>query len=223
MHVRHEGAAVMAYSLTDTGVRISKGRGANAVALELSFADLTKWAKRMQLDTDALFTKSFGPACSAFKKQLAVIMRGGGGEYGVPKFKNWEDFTREMRSKIRRPFNQMGGVLSDPRRIVSFKRNGAQVIGWPDALCEWALAFQDGTGKANGSNGQADLNSFWWRHRVHKKYGIDDIPRNYVSNPRAVIEPFFHDHVAKNLDEWVHAIYFKKIARKMKESGAVAL
>lgn len=210
----------MAYSLTDTGVRISSGRGANAVAIEVSFEKIESWARKMKIDTSAVFKRSFGRACSGLKKQLQVVMREGGGANGVPKFKDWTDFTRQMRERQTwRQHKSMGGVLADPRRIVAFRRNGYQVVGWPDALAAFAIKFQDGY----DATSERQLSDSSWRHWVHAKMRVDDVPNVYAVRRREVIEPHFREHVAENLDKWANAIYFKDLARAMRKAGAIAV
>lgn len=210
----------MAFTATDTGVRISRGRGAAAVALDISFKDLERWAKRNGVDTGKLFKRSLGRACSGLKKQLAQIMQQGGGVNGVPRFKDYEAFTAEYRRETDRdPSGPIGGVLADKRRIVAFKRNGYQVIGWPDAIARLAVSFQDGKG---GAEAQAWLENPRVRRWVHKA-GVASVPRQYEHNPRAVIEPYFHEHVKVNLDDWATKIFYKDLARQMQKSGGVKL
>ena len=57
----------MAYTLTDSGVSFTKGRGRNAVALVVSFKEIDRWAKRMQKDTKELWRLSYGRACAGLK------------------------------------------------------------------------------------------------------------------------------------------------------------
>ena len=209
----------MAFKLTGSGVDISSGRGKARVTISVDFKQLEDWAKRMKIDTPRLMDRSFGRAASGLKKQFQAVMREGGGVNGVPKFKTWEAFTVELRSKERA--RAMGGTLSDPRRIVAFKRGRWQVIGWPDDLAEWADNFQDGTGKLHGIDvGQNDLNNPSWRRRVHQ-LGIKYIPREYVHNPRRVIPEPFGAHVRANLREWARGAYYKELARQMQKAGAL--
>ena len=125
----------MAYSLTATGVSFTSGRGKGAVAIELSFREIDRWAKRMQKDTKELWRLSYGRACAGLKKKFVEVMQKSGGVYGVPKFKDFEDFTKTLRSMSGRTAT-MGGLLADKSVVVAFKRNGAQVIGWPDYLAD---------------------------------------------------------------------------------------
>ena len=204
----------MAFKLTGSGVDISSGRGKARVTISVDFKTIEDWAKRMKIDTPRLMDSSFGRAASGLKKQFQVVMREGGGVNGVPKFKTWEDFTVRLR-EINPSVYRIGGVLADPRRIVSFKRGGGQVIGWPDALAEWSRKFQDAVGD------QAQLNDKSWRAWAHRKTRSDDVPRTYVHNPRRVIPEPFGAHVRANLRKWARGAYYKELARQMQKAGAL--
>ena len=208
----------MAFKSVAGGVMFSKGRGAARVELQISFAELERWAKRNAVDTPKLMNRSFGRACSGLKKQLAVVMRQGGGANGVPQFKTYEDFTAELRREQGRdPTGPIGGILCDKGNIVAFKRGGWQYVGWPDRMENLVEAFQEGRGGPASEKyfSDADYRAAWHRQ------GIRDIPRSYVHNERAVLEPHFHDHVAANLTIWAKDIFYKDLARQMmKARGA---
>lgn len=210
----------MAFKVVDSAVRMSKGRGAAAVSLDISFREIETWAKRNKVDTDRLFRRSFGRACSALKRQLVQIMQQGGGLHGVPKFRDFEDFTKEVRKLRGIDGRPMGGVLADKARIVAFKRNGYQVVGWPDSMSRLVVAFQDGQGVEK----KDEAFTFWpsTRYALHKR-GIRDVPRYYVHNPRPIIEPYWHEHVRLNLDDWATKIYYKDLAKQMAKTGSVKL
>ena len=120
----------MAYSMTASGVQVTGGRGKGAVSLVVSFREIERWAKKMRKDTKELWRLSYGRACAGLKKKFLEVMRQSGGVNGVPKFKDFEDFTKALRSAGGRTA-PMGGMLADKSVVVAFKRNGAQVIGWP--------------------------------------------------------------------------------------------
>lgn len=203
----------MALNLTASGVMATAGRGRNkTVVLDVSFAELERWAKRVQIDERAMWRKAYGRACSALKSRFQKIVSNAGGVEGVPKFHDFEAFTNELRNARGISSRPMGGVLADKKRIVSFKRNGYQVIGWPDALAKWAVNFQD----AVGNN---DLQSNTWRHAIHR-LGVREIPRDYVHNPRRVIPEPFGAQVKKHLEEWARGAYYKELARLMQKRGA---
>lgn len=201
----------MAFKLTDSGVLATSGRGAaKTVVLDVSFAEIDRWAARMQKDTKAVWRRAYGRAISALKGRFRKVVTNAGGVEGVPKFKDFEAFTRELRAKTGRT-SPMGGVLADKSRIVSFKRNGWQYIGWPDALADWAVKFQDGVG---GASSEAFLSDVKSRARLHRM-GIRDIPRAYTHNPRRIIPEPFGEHVRKYLDEWARGAYYKDLAKEM--------
>jgi len=200
----------MAYSLTATGVKAISGRGANAIELVFSFKEIDAWAKRMEKDTKELWRLSYGRAVKGLKNKFAEVMQKSGGVYGVPKFKDFEDFTKTLRAKSGRTAT-MGGLLADKSTVVAFKRNGYQVIGWPDHLANTACAFQEGRG---GPQAEKYFTDPGYRHAWHRA-GLKDIPRAYVHNERMVIEPYFVDYVKKNLDEWAKGAYYTGLVKLM--------
>lgn len=200
----------MAYSLTDSGVSIRSGRGAKAVEITLSFKEIEAWAKRMRKDTDQLWRLSYGRAVSGLKKKFIEVMTKSGGVYGVPRFKDFEDFTKQYRA-LRGRNETMGGVLAERGVIVAFKRNGYQVIGWPDKMETVAESFQEGRGGANAEKWFTDPQ---WRQSFHRR-GLKDVPMAYVHNERMVIEPYFVQYVRDNLDQWAKSAYFTGLAKLM--------
>lgn len=205
----------MAMKLTDTGVIATAGRGRNkTVTLDVSFKDLERWAKRMEIDERAMWRRAYGRACAALKGRFSKIVRNAGGVEGVPKFRDFEEFTRELRAKRGTSSRPMGGVLANKANIVAFKRNGWQIIGWPDRLADWAVKFQDGTG------GQAELNDPRTRRAWHR-LGIREIPREYAHNPREVLPEPFGSQVKKHLEEWAQGVYYKELTKLMQKRGAV--
>lgn len=200
----------MSVKLTDSRAIVSRGRGsAKVVALDVSFKELEAWARRVAVDERKLWVKSYGRACAALKKQFTKIMTSAGGVNGVPKFKNFESFTNELRTATNRT-TPMGGVLADKRRIVAFKRNGWQIIGWPDKMEHLAERFQDGVGGPS----ENWLNNPAVRRFLHKK-GIREIPRIYAHNERRVIPEPFGSHVQKNLEAWATVNFRKQLANLM--------
>lgn len=200
----------MAYSMTDSGVQVTSGRGKGAVSLVVSFREIERWAKKMRKDEKELWRLSYGRACAGLKKKFAEVMRQSGGVNGVPKFKDFEDFTKTLREKSGRTAT-MGGILAERGAIVAFKRNGAQVIGWPDYMADVACAFQEGRGGANSEKWFTDPE---YRRSWHRQ-GLREIPRQYVHNERQVIEPHFVEYVRKNLDEWARSAFFTGLAKLM--------
>lgn len=207
----------MAVKLTATGATVTTGRGAaKTVILEVDFKELERWARRMKIDEARVWRKAYGSAIRSLRSKLQKVVSRAGGVEGVPKFRDFEEFTRQLRAVNNRT-KPMGGVLSEKGRIVAYKQNGYQIIGWPDALASWAVKFQDGAGGSEADNFLNDPKS---RHYLHKK-GIRDIPRVYAHNPRKVLPEPFGSYVKKNLDEWARNVFYKDLARQMAK-GATA-
>lgn len=85
------------FSIDGDALAISQGRGKGKVSVKVSFAELEKWARKMKLDTPKLMQKSFANACAGLKKKFASVMKNGGGVCGVPKFRDFETFTKQLR------------------------------------------------------------------------------------------------------------------------------
>lgn len=202
----------MALKTTQTGVQISSGRGRSKVTVEVSFAELEAWAKKMKVDTPKLLQKSFAAACSGLKKKFVKIVQSGGGSSGVPKFKNFDAFTKHLR-QVSNDNSPMGGKLASKSSVGAWKRNGWQVIGWKDYLSNYAVAFQDALpGKA-----EAMLNNSSWRRWLHMR-GIKDIPRTYQRNQRKVIPEPFGSYVKQNLQSWAMSTFYKSLAKMMQNT-----
>lgn len=204
-------ASLGTLKLTDSGVSFSR-RG--SVYLEVSFRDLSRWAQRSRVDAARLYNRSFGRACSALRAKMQKVVSRAGGVEGVPKFADFEEFTRELRT-VRNNSAPMGGILAEKHVIVSYKRDGAQVIGWPDNLAEWAVKFQDGIG---GASSEAMFTDPERRYHLHR-LGIRDIPREYVHNPRRVLPEPFGSYVQRHLEEWARGAFYKELARQMAKSA----
>lgn len=201
----------MAIKLTGTGVIATSGRGAaKTVVLDVSFAEIDAWARRMGRDEPRVWRRAYGRALSALKSQFRRVVQNAGGVEGVPKFRDFEEFTRQYRTTVNRT-SPMGGVLAEKSRIVSFKRNGWQYIGWPDNLAKWAVNFQDAVGGRAAEDFLAEPKS---RARLHR-LGIRDIPRAYTHNPRRIIPEPFGAHVKAHLEEWARGAYYKMLAKEM--------
>lgn len=200
----------MAYSLTDSGVLSRTGKGKKAVELLVSFKEIEAWAKRMRAKEKELWRLSYGRAISGIKSKLRKVMKSGGGVEGVPKFKDFEDFTKELRV-LRGRSGPMGGVLAKDRCITAWKCNGSQYIGWPDGMADVAHKFQEGRGGPIAEKWFADSE---WRQAWHRR-GIKDVPRAYVHNERMVIEPYFVDYIKRYLDEWARGAYYKGLVKLM--------
>lgn len=201
------------FKVGDNSVTLSRGRGSNkAVILDVSFKDLERWAKKNAVDEQRLFARSYGKACTSLQRKLQKVVSHAGGVEGVPKFKDFEAFTQELRAATHRT-TPMGGILAEPHVIVKYRReeDNTQVIGWPERLAEWAVRFQDGV---PGPGSEWMFTTPEGRRDLHRK-GIKDIPRSYVSNPRRVLPEPFGRLVDQYLDRWAKEIYYKDLAKQM--------
>lgn len=198
-------ASLGTFKVTDTGVTLSR-RGAGVI-LDVSFKELSHWAQRNAIDAKSLYRKSYGRAVKGLRDKMRKIMSRAGGVEGVPKFKDFEEFTRQLRV-ARNDTAPMGGILAERKMIVAYKRGDTQYIGWPDRLATWAEKFQDGVGSNDWLN---DTENRHWLHRL----GIRDIPRTYVHNERRVIPEPFMTYVRRYLDEWARGAFYKQLARQM--------
>jgi hypothetical protein len=197
-------------TLKTEGRNVTFSRRGVGVYLEVSFKELSHWGRRNRVDANKLYIKSYGAAIRALRAKLQKVVTRGGGVEGVPKFKDFEEFTKELRA-VRNNSAPMGGILAEKHVIVSYKRDGAQVIGWPDNLAEWAVKFQDGIG---GASSEAMFTDPERRYHLHR-LGIRDVPREYVHNPRRVLPEPFDEYVRRHLKEWAHNTYYKALARQM--------
>lgn len=205
------------FSIGSSGVDITSGRGKAKVAITVDFTSLERWAKKMKIDTEKLMQKSFANACSGLKKKFLQTVQHGGGMCGVPKFKDFEAFTKELRQVDGTADRRMGGKLAEKDSIGAWKRNGWQIIGWKDYLADYAVYFQDGI----ANDAEEKLNDSRWRQRLHIR-GIEDIPRTYTQNRRQVIPEPFGDYVKKHLEEWAKGSFYKELARQMHKAGDIA-
>lgn len=203
-------AGLGTFTTTGTGVTLTRGRGANKlIVFDVSFRELEKWARRNGVDEPKLWRRSYGRAIRNIKSKFSKVIRSAGGVEGVPKFKDFESFTDELRAKTGRT-SPMGGILANKANIAAWKQGDTQYIGWPDRLAQWAVKFQD----AEPSRDFADTS---WRHYLHK-LGIKDVPTTYTRNPRRVLPEPFLSYVRKHLDEWARGAFYKDLARQMAKS-----
>lgn len=134
---------------------------------------------------------------------------------GVPKFKDFEAFTNELRQVNGTSNRPMGGKLAEKSSVGAWKKNGWQVIGWKDFLAGYAVKFQDAI-----DDGASDaLNDNSYRHFLHVK-GIKDIPRTYVKNTRQVIPEPFGEYVKEHLEEWARGSFYKSLAKQMQKAAS---
>lgn len=198
------------YSIGSSGVDIASGRGKAKVTLTIDFSELDAWAQKMKIDTKKLMEKSFANACSSLKKKFTSVAQHAGGECGVPKFKDFEEFTNELRQVQGISNRPMGGKLAEKSSVGAWKKNGWQIIGWKDYLRDTAISFQDGL----ANDADTRLNDDSYRHYLHIR-GIQDIPRTYASNQRQIIPEPFGAYVKEHLEEWAKGSFYKSLAKMM--------
>lgn len=206
----------MTYKVTDTGVSMSQGRGAAKVVIDVDFSSLDRWARRSAVDEKKLWRRGYGRACKGLRDKLQKVITRAGGVEGVPKFKNFEDFTKTLRARENRTSEPMGGILAQRHVIVAYKRGDTQYIGWPDKLAKWAINFQDGVG---GEWAERYFTDKQYRAVMHRRAASDYVPPAYVHNPRRVLPEPFGSYVRKHLGEWVRGAYYKQLAQMMQKKA----
>lgn len=204
---------------TDTGYTFSRGRGAAKVSMSIDFSEIERWAKRNQAEMPRLIRKARGSAANVLMKNLYELMQAGGGLYGVPKFRDYDEFTKKWR-EVKGITGPMGGVLAMKKSIRKWVDGGVQWIGWPEkvkkgggtshsgTLAELADKFQEGRGGPDSEKWFTDSD---YRRNWHRR-GMADIPRAYVHNPRDVLSTY-QEHVKENLNPWFRGALQKEIAR----------
>ena len=209
--------SVGSFKTTEGGVNWSRGRGAAKVTILLDFKQLEKWARKTAQDEARLWTSAYSAACSGLKKKFLSVVKKAGGVEGVPKFKDFEDFTKSLRA-IRGKTAPMGGILAERDSVGAWKRNGYQIIGWKDYLEQVAVRFQDGgTNSDDKYFADNDYRRMW--HRL----GIRVVPEAYAHNERKVLPEPFGSYVDRYLEEWARGAYYKKLARLMVKNGGFAV
>lgn len=206
----------MAYSIVGSAVSITRGRGAARVTLLVSFKELDAWAKRQQVDVPRLMQRSFGRACAGLKQKFRQVIVNAGGVCGVPKFKDFEEFTKELRAKRGTTAVPMGGMLAELGSMYGGKSGGWYYVGWKNYLETAAKRFEDGFG---GEQSERYFTDPAWRQSWHRQ-GFKDIPRAYVHNPRHVLPEPFGSFVKAHLDEWATGAFYKELAKQMQKGAA---
>ena len=212
--LRKKGHHLAKFSIGTSGVDITSGRGKAKVTLTVDFSTLDEWAKKMKNDTTKLMQQSFANACSGLKKKFLQVVQNAGGVCGVPKFKDFDEFTQQLRMVDGTSNRRMGGKLAEKNSIGAWKRNGWQIIGWKDFLANYAVYFQDAI--PNGADER--LNDNQWRRYLHIK-GIKEIPRTYTQNQRQIIPEPFGEYVKEHLEEWAKGSFYKELAKQMQKAS----
>lgn len=200
----------MAYSVDSGAVVKTSGRGASRVTLRVDFKDIERWARRMQADTPRLMALSFGRACKGLKDKLHEVIKSRGGVYGVPKFVDFEEFTKEKRAKggITTP---MGGLLAEKGSLGAWGKGTNWVVGYKDHFEEPSIAFQEGKGGPKAEQWFTDPE---YRQTWHKE-GFANIPREYTHNKREVMPQPFGRYIDANMTIWAREVYYKSLCKLM--------
>ena len=208
----------MTWATTATGVVATAGRGRNkAIVFEVDFSTLDRWAQKMKFNMPRYTEQAHAVAAKTLSKKFAKVITRAGGVEGVPKFKDFEEFTKQLRAARGETNKPMGGVLADKSVVVFYKKNGWWIVGWPDRLAQWAVKFQDG----GDARAESDFTDPKFRHWMHVK-GIKDVPTAYVHNPRKVLPDPFGTYVDQHMDEWAKAILYTQLARRFQKAAATA-
>ena len=200
-------ASLGTFKVNDGNVTLTRGRGANkAVVLDVSFKELEIWAARNSVNEKKVWDRAWTRAMSTLRNRLQKVISGAGGYDGVPKFKDFEQFTTELRV-ARNKTAPMGGVLAAKKVIIWEKIGKSYYIGWPDRLADWAVKFQDAEGDPYFTTMRRKI-SFW-------RLGLHNLPAQYVHNPRRVLPEPFGAHVDKYLPQWAEGVFYKDLAKQM--------
>ena len=203
------------FKVGDSGVTLTQGRGKNkTVVLDVSFKELEIWAAKNLIDEKKLWTRSYIRAMKGLQGKFRSVIKNAGGVAGVPKFRDFEAFTLELRA-VKNKSGPMGGILTDPSLIWYDldKRNSKCTLGWKKQYAQTAVAFQDGTAPESSTRYFTDPE---FRHFWHKD-GVKEIPHQYVHNPRRVLPEPFGTFVDAHLKSWAEHNFYKELARQMAE------
>ena len=208
----------MAMKIAGSAVSITSGRGAARVQLIVSFKELDAWARRMKIEEEKLWKRSYMRACKGLKDKFLKVVKHCGGESGVPKFKDFEAFTLTLREASGKSGRPMGGQLAERWSVYGGQSGAWYYVGWKDYLKTTAEHFQDGYG---GHDAEIYFTDPAYRRAWHRR-GIREIPYAYVHNERRILPEPFGAFVKKHLDEWAQGAYYKELARQMQKGARAA-
>jgi len=142
-----------------------------------------------------------GRAANTVKRKMIAAMKAGGGK-DIPSFAPMSILSNDAFHRY-----AVGGRLSDPSGIVSFKRGNDQIIGWVDGLAPTAALFQKELGRDTEKHE---------RYLIHRSglSGISKQPSWYKRPARPVIAPLVHA-VAPEYPKWVESAATKLIEKKL--------
>ena len=206
------------------GYGFTRGRGNNKVRFYVSTAEIQAWAKENAKDMTNTCKLSNVTAANTLRGQLRKAMKQGGGSFGIAEFSPYQQFTVDLKNKMRTPSFVIGGTLAEEKHITRWLENGVQWVGWPNArvdkhgnvkarkksLSDLALVFQDGAGGAEAERMFTDNDQ---RCRLHKR-GIADVPRAYVHVKRDVLTAF-QAHIKANLESFCDHRLYEMIVKQL--------
>jgi len=192
------------------------------VEIRISTKEIERRARRLRDQMPAIRARAFKTQMKTILGQMKKAMRQGGGVYGVQKFADYEQFTKDLRSATGKN-GRMGGRLADDHvfrydALTPFSSARPKVrIGWLEQMTESALNFQIGKGNSTDPFTVANNRHYW-----HKVLATETLPSAYVHKERQLIVPF-ERHVHENLQKWIDG-YVKKtlahqIAKEMRKAS----
>lgn len=203
------------------------------ISLRIDASMLVNAMDQLKTEVPKMANDSMYGAVRKLRSHLVEVMDKGGGIYGVPKFKEYDPFTKSVRA-IRGYTGKMGGVLAEDYAIVAYKQGKKQIIGYPDgatrtsekstaklieqaggsnrvnSLADFAVKFQTGEGKTPDEFADPESRAKWGKIP-------GGVPTAYAHNPRPFID-HFAAHVGERLNEMADEIFIQKIAAKIKKA-----
>jgi len=184
------------------------------VEIRISTKEIERRARRLRDQMPALRARAFKTQMKTILGQMKKAMRQGGGVYGVPKYADFEQFTKDLRAATGQS-GRMGGKLADDHvfrydALTPFSSARPKVrIGWIEGLTNSALKFQLGTGNSPDPFTVAHTRHYW-----HKVLATEDLPSSYLHKERQLIVPF-ERHVHENLQKWIDGYVRKTLAHQI--------
>lgn len=186
------------------------------VEIRISMKEIERRMRRMRDKLPKLRERAFKVQMGTILKQMQKAMASGGGVYGVPRFKEYESFTKDLRKAYGRDANgPIGGNLANKHMfrydaLTPFSSTRPKVrIGWLKGCEDSAMKFQLGQG-----NTPDPFTDRQQRHQWHRVLATDELPDHYVHNQRQLIIPF-ERHVTENLQKWIDGYVRKTLANKI--------
>jgi hypothetical protein len=149
---------------------------------------------------------ALGRAGAAYRGRMRKIMRTGGGQYGVPKFRPLAALTLLLSSP-----HKIGGVLANSSAIQMYNSGGRVTIGWISSLVKYASAIQDPESREKTAAERRHLHVVLGRRQWNDPAMIAS-PYNRPARP--VMAPFAAAHRLE-FPRWIEGAAGKLLARKL--------